>query len=242
MLNFVISQRRDTDIAFFLRDLDGGGAERAILTLAGEIAKRGHSVDLVVGDADSDYAPEVSTAVRVENFATRSRLLVLCRLTAYLRRRKPTVVMSALDVANIMLVVAARVAGYKGRTIVSQRAVVAASLCELDLGRRMLTRLLQRVCVPRADALISNSHAAANEVQGLLGVPGGRIVAIHNALDVGRIKLLASEPLGDHVFLKAQTPLIVSVGSLTKRKDMGTLIKAFATVKAQRQASLVIIG
>lgn len=241
-MNFVISQRRGTDIAFFLRDLDGGGTERAILTLAGEIAKGGYPVDLVVGDADSDYASEVSTAVRVENFATRSPLLVLCRLNAYLRRRNPTVVMSALDISNIMLVVAARLAGYKGRTIISQRAVVAASLRELAPGRRMLVGLLQRVCFPRADALISNSYAAANGMRELLGVPGDRIVTIHNGLDADRINRLASEPLNDHLFLKDQTPLIVSVGSLTKRKDMGTLIKAFATVKAQRQAHLVIIG
>lgn len=102
--------------------------------------------------------------------------------------------------------------------------------------------LLQRVCFRQADALISNSHAAANEVRALLGVPADMIVTIHNAVDADRINRLASEPLSDHFFLKDQAPLIVSVGSLTTRKDMGTLIKAFATVKAQRQAHLVIIG
>ncbi len=241
-MNFGISQRGGTDIAFFLQDLDGGGAERAIVALAGEIAKRRYIVDLVVGDASSDYRSEVSSAVNVQDFATTSAVLVFFRLIAYLRRCSPTVVMSALDVSNIMLVVAARLAGYKGRTIISQRAVVGASLRELAPGRRMLTKLLQRVCFRHADALISNSHAGANEVRALLGVPANRIVTIHNAVDGDRINRLASEPLGDHLFLTDQAPLIVSVGSLTKRKDIGTLIKAFATVKAQRQAHLLIIG
>lgn len=237
-----VSQPDDIEIAFFLRNLDGGGAERAILALAKEIANRGRAVDFVVGDANSDYRSEVTSALHLEDFSTRSPLLVFLRLIAYLRRRKPTVVMSALDVANIMLVVAGKLAGYKGKTIVSQRAVIAASQSELHPARRMVTSFLQRICFRRADAVISNSRAAAYEMRALLGVPAERIVTIHNAVDADRISRLASEPLGDHSFLRDRVPLIVSVGSLTKRKDMGTLIKAFANVRAQRQAHLVIIG
>jgi glycosyltransferase involved in cell wall biosynthesis len=195
-----------------------------------------------VAHADSDFRHEISSAVNVVDFATRSHLLTLCRLIAYLRRRNPTVMMSALDVPNIMLLVAARIAGYKGRTIISQRAVVAATQREWPLGRRLLIMLLQRTLFPRADALISNSHAGANEVRERLGVPADRISVIHNAVDVERINRLAREPLSNHWLSKLQQPLIVSVGSLTTRKDVGTLIKAFASVKAQRQAHLVIIG
>ena len=132
-MNLAASHHGDAEIAFFLRNLDGGGAERAIVALAGEIAKRGHAVDLVVGDAASDYRSEVSSAIRIQDFGTRSPLLVFSRLVAYLRRRNPAVVMSALDVANIMLVVAAKLTGYKGKTIVSQRAVIAASQCNWPL-------------------------------------------------------------------------------------------------------------
>lgn len=140
-MDFINSQRGSRDLAFFLQDQDGGGAERAIVALAGEIAKQGYAVNLVVGDADSDYRSEVSSAVNVIDFATRSPLLVLCRLTAYLRRRKPTVVISALDLSNIMLVIAARLAGYKGRTVISQRAVVDASLRDLPPARKMSRNL-----------------------------------------------------------------------------------------------------
>jgi glycosyltransferase involved in cell wall biosynthesis len=241
-LNFASTQGGGADIAFFLLDLDGGGAERAIVALAGDIAKRGHSVELVVGDAASDYRSEVSAEVNIVDFATRSPLLVFRRLTAYLRRRNPTVVMTALDLSNIMLVLAARLGGYKGRTVISQRAVIAASLRELTAGRRMLTAFLQRMCFPRADALISNSHAAASEVRTHWSIPAEKVTTIHNALDADRINRLAREPLGDRPFLKDGTQLIVSVGSLTRRKDMATLIKAFARVKAKRQAHLVIIG
>ena len=231
-----------TDIGFFLQNLDEGGAERAIVALAEYIAKQGGTVDLVVGDADSDYRSEVSTLVRIENFDSRFPLKVFLCLINYLRRRNPTVVMSALDVANIMLIIAAMFARYKGRIVISQRAVVEASLSDLPIVRRMLIKFLQRICFPKADVLISNSYAAANEIRDLFGVSTDRIFTIHNALDVDRIKELAREQLLDKWFLNNNSPLIVSVGSLTTRKDMSTLIRAFAKVKQQREVRLAIIG
>jgi glycosyltransferase involved in cell wall biosynthesis len=227
-------------IAFFLRDLDGGGAERAVVALAGEVATRGYVVDLVVGDADGDYRSEVPAAVHLESFSTRSPVRILSRLTSYLRRRNPGAIMSALDVSNILLIAAAKAARYRGRTVISQRAVVDASLRELGGPRRLVTSLLQRWCFPRADAVISNSHAAARELQASLHISSEKVFTIHNALNVERIERLAKEPLDLRV--DDQAPLIVSVGSLTKRKDMATLVQAFAKVRQKVQANLAIVG
>lgn len=235
-------RRGNADIAFFLLDLDGGGAERAIVSLAGEVARQGYSVDLVVGDADSDYRSEVSAAVRVENFGTRSPARIFRGLMSYLRRRNPGVVMSALDVSNIMLVIAAKLVGYKGRTVLGQRAVVAASWQDLSASRKLMTATLQRICFPRADLVISNSHAAAKDVRTMLGVREDRIVTIHNSLDIERVTRLASEPLPAHACVESGAPLVVSVGSLTPRKDVPTLIRAFARVRSSRPAHLAIIG
>jgi len=229
-------------IAFFLESLDGGGAERAIVALAGEIVGRGYTVDLVVARTDSDFRHEISSGVNVVDLASQTHLRTLFRLIAYIRRRNPTVMMSSLDVPNIMLVVAAKISGYKGRTMISQRAVVAASQREWSLSHRWLIMLLQRTLFKRADALISNSHAAAKELRALFGVPAERIHVIHNAVNVRRIIRLSDESLSAIWLSKIQGPLIVSVGSLTTRKDVGTLIRAFALVKAKRQASLVLVG
>lgn len=233
---------RPAAIAFFLQDLDGGGAERAIVALAGEISRRGHTVDLVLGDAAGAYRDEISAQVGVVDFGTRAPLHIFRGLVRYLRDRQPRAVMSALDVANIMLIPAARLAGYRGRAVISQRAVVAASLRDLGPVRRVATRVLQRLCFRHADALISNSHAAARDVRGMLGVPRERIVTIHNALDLERVERLARERLDDEFVRQARSELILSVGSLTKRKDMTTLVRAFGAVRAQREAKLVILG
>lgn len=229
-------------IALFLQDLDGGGAERAIVSLAGDIRKKGYEIDLVIGDANSDYRSEVPSEINVVDFATRSRWRILFNLMAYLRHRNPATVMAALDPPNIMLVIAARLVRFKGNTIVSQRAVLDASLSELKPIHRMILKLLQRICFPLADAVISNSHAAAKEVIKRLHVPKERVVTIQNSLNVELIRQLASESTDSHPFLEVQVPLIISVGSLSGRKDYGTLIRAFKIVKSKRQVNLLIIG
>jgi len=229
-------------LAFYLQDLDGGGAERSIVALAGEVARRGHRVDLVVGDAHSDYRAEIDPQVRLIDFGTRSALSVFRHLWTYLRDHQPTAAMSALDLPNIMLVIAAKLAGFRGRVVISQRAVVNASLQDLPPIRRCVTQWLQRAFFPRADAVISNSQAAADDLQSMFAIAPPKIHTIHNALNVDRIRRLAREPIDHPFFFKDQTPLIVSVGSLTQRKDMGTLIRAFKHVTDRQAARLVIIG
>ena len=241
-LSLLGAQTGKTDIAFFLLDLDGGGAERSVLSVAREIAQRGYTVDVVVGDANSDYRSEVSADVNLIDFASRRPLRVFRRLLAYLHDTQPAVTMAALDVANIMLIGAAKLGRYRGRTVLSQRAVVVASQRELPPLRRVLVQCLQRLSFRRADAVISNSHAAALDLETLLRVPAERIVTIHNAVDADRVNRLAREAPGDAPPAERQQPLIVSVGSLTARKDMATLIKAFHLVKSRRPARLVIIG
>lgn len=239
MLNPSSSSNR---IAFFLQNLEGGGAERAITSLASEIATQGYPVDLVVGDANTDYRPEIGSDVVLINFSTRSSVCMFFSLAKYLRRRRPGVVMSALDTPNIMLVLAAMLSRYKGRVVLGQRAVIEASLIHESPVRVILTILLLRLLFPLADTLISNSEAAARECQVLLGVPSNKIITIHNAIDVNQIQILAKEPITDAFYHGQQSPLIVAVGTLTKRKDLGTLIRAFAAVRSQKEARLIILG
>lgn len=229
-------------ITFFLQNLDGGGAERAIVSLASSIVALGHKVTLVVGDANSDYRMEVSDQIQLVDFQTRSPIVIFKQLIIFLREVQPAVVMSALDFPNIILVAAARLAGFKGKLVVSQRAVVEASLGDAGAVRRLITILLLRVCMPRANVAISNSHAAAKELVTRLKVPAEKVFTIQNAIDGERVRHLAIEAPKEADVPLHQNPMIVSVGSLTPRKDMATLVKAFAIVRAKRLAKLAILG
>jgi len=229
-------------IAFFLPNLEGGGAERAIVALANNIAELDVIVDLVLGVAIGPYLAEVSPKVRIVNLSSKGKVDVVVRLIRYLMRCGPRVIMSSLDLPNIQLILAAKLTRFKGMTVISQRATIAPVYAKSGWMRRLVYGLGIRGTYPYADFVICNSHAAATEVRTISGISDNRIVTIHNSVDVERVNRLANEPLRDNWFLRSDAPLILSVGSLTCLKDRATLVKAFAVVKAQRNVRLAILG
>ena len=234
--------RRNPQIIFFLPNLEGGGAERAIVNLANDIAGLGIMVDLVLGEAVGVYLAEVSSKVRIVNLSSRGRLRALLRLRSYISQHSPSVVMSSMDLPNIQMILAAKLTGFKGRTVISQRATIAPVYAKVGWISRLVYSIGRRLTYPYATAIISNSYAATSEIQNIAGVCEERVFTIHNSVDADRTNRLAQDPLNDEWLLKSSAPLVISVGSLTLLKDRLTLVKAFSIVKAQRNARLVILG
>jgi glycosyltransferase involved in cell wall biosynthesis len=167
---------------------------------------------------------------------------VLMGLAAYLRRTRPDVIMSGIDPANVIAVLASTMAGVRSRCVISQRAVIR-DVYRLERPRTWRAWLwLLGLTYRRARLVICNSSAAAEEVVQQLNVDPSRVAVVINSVDVDRIRMFASHPVEDSWIGDTAVPLIVSVGSLSKRKDMGTLLRAVARVRRMRQCNLVILG
>lgn len=229
-------------VALFLPSLEGGGAERAFVDLANEFLARGLRVDLVLADYSGPYVEEISPAVRVVDFATTRWLPVIWKLAAYLRRERPDVLLAGLDVPNMAAVVASMIAGMRSHCVISQRAVVRA-VWQLEKPKTWRYWLwLLRQTYSRARLVICNSTAAATEVIRDLAVQPQNCAVILNPVDVERIEALASEKIEDRWLAVTAPPLLLSVGTLTPRKDMGVLIEALAIVRRSRECNLLILG
>jgi hypothetical protein len=48
-------------LAIFMPTLEGGGAQRSMVKLAGGLTERGHAVDMVLGRAEGPYLPPTSS-------------------------------------------------------------------------------------------------------------------------------------------------------------------------------------
>jgi glycosyltransferase involved in cell wall biosynthesis len=229
-------------IAFFLPNLEAGGAERAIVALANGIANLDVTVDLVLAEAEGPYLAEVLPKVRIVSLSSTGKWNVIARLARYLTDHRPCVMMSCLDLSNIQLIVAAKLARFTGRTVLGQRATIAPVYTHYGMLHRLAYSLAIRVAYPRADFVICNSYAAAAEVRAIAGMRAAKVIALHNGVDAERINRLADEPLADDWFLKSRAPVILSVGSVTSVKDRATLVRAFAIVKSRRKVRLAIVG
>ncbi len=230
------------EIAFYLPNLEGGGAERAIVAVANRLAERGIRIELVVGNAVGPYLAEIVPAVSVVEIGTSSKLGSVVCLMKYLRNRKPLRIMSALDLANLQLIAAAKLVGFGGRLFISQRATIGPAYDDVSPLHRQAYLTAIRYAYPLADMIISNSRAAATELHQKFGIAGDRIITIQNQIDGDHVKRLSNEPLDDSWLADAGAITIIAVGSLTPRKDMSTLIRALAVVRQTRDIRLVILG
>lgn len=229
-------------ISFFLENINEGGAERAVIELSNYLAKMGYKVDLITGWGESRYRQEISSRVNFIDLKSRNKLSLLMRLSRYLSNARPTIIMSALDNANLILLVAKKLSGYKGRLVISQRAALGASFFGLPKWRIWIMRKLIKALFPIADGIISNSKYAASELIKIMPEASKKIFTIHNAVDTARIENLAKKALKQKDIVRNNTASIVIVGSLKKRKNVELCLRSFKIVSLTRKVHLNIIG
>jgi glycosyltransferase involved in cell wall biosynthesis len=102
--------------------------------------------------------------------------------------------------------------------------------------------LLMRWTYPWADKIVAVSKGVADELILALGLPQERVQVIYNPVVTPDLLTKAEEPVNDPWLQPGRPPVILAVGRLAVQKDYPTLLKAFALVRAQRPAYLLILG
>lgn len=249
-------------LAFFLPSLRGGGAERATLLIAKGLSERGYAVDLLVGKAIGPLLPRVPTGVRLISLDKKRVTHTLPKLLRYLREEKPAVIYSTIINANLVAIVATRLLRLLTRGSSSTRVVVresnAPSLKSQDgKANRLLYSLVPRL-YPLADAVIAVSEGVAAELRLLNPVLKKTTYVLPTPV-VSEDLIKESFETPNHPWLREtevefpeiraarsglaeKIPVVLAVGRLHPQKDFPTLIKAFAKVRKDQLARLIILG
>lgn len=251
---------RGRRIAVFIYALTGGGAQRRTLTLANGFAERGYQVDVVTvrgrGLLNSELSPRArlvaldggwgrwhpGTIVRKRGL---KGYLAIPSLARYVIRRAPDIVLSAASHANIPAILAWHLAGKPAPLVLRASNHPSGNLHHRPRRYRLLKPLYNRLgglLYARADAIIAVSKGVAAAVAELTGLPAERISTIYNPM-VGAAGLASPAESPPHPWLEpGNPPVILGAGRLTIQKDFETLIRAFAVLRRQRQARLIILG
>ena len=226
-------------IAMFVPTLVGGGAERVMLTLAHGFLGRGHAVDVVMVKAEGALVTRIPPGARVIELGTRRVILSVPALARYLRREQPVALLSTLDTANVVAVVAARIARQSTRVAIRQANHLSRSLERASVP---LLSALVRWSYPHADAVIAVSSGVAEDLAERLGLRRARIHVVPNPIVTRELVHQAGRPL-DHAWFAADAPpVVLGVGRLTEQKRFDVLIQAFALARARCEARLMILG
>lgn len=237
-----LSAHEPRKFAFFAPSMAGGGAERAILRLAGGVASRGFEVHLVLAQADGPFMVDVPDDVRVVDLQAKRVLTSLPALVRYLRRERPDAIASVLDYANILAVWARRLAGRPRIAIViEQNTISQSSSNSLTARGRMMPRLAW-LFYRWADHIVGNSEGVTDDLRRVLGEGvSSRLHTIYNPIVTEDLVAKARvEPR--HRWFSDDTPVLVAVGRLNPQKDYETMLRAFAKATATHEARLLIFG
>jgi glycosyltransferase involved in cell wall biosynthesis len=237
-----MQNRELTDIAFLLVNIEGGGAEKVMLTLAGGFAETGQKVDLVLVKLGGDYRSLIHPKIRVVNFENTRLITALPLLVRYLQQNRPKVLISALEDPNTLAIVAKILARVPTRFIVSVHNPVSFNEEGSSQLKQQLRPLFMRWLFPFADAIVAVSQGVADGISRLSGLPPSKITTIYNPIFTPELLKKFDEPVDCDWLLDPQIPVILGVGRLSKEKDFSTLIRTFALVKEQYPAKLIILG
>jgi len=229
-------------IALFLPSLEGGGAERAFVELANQLVYLGVRVDLVLVRVKGPYLSELRNEVRVVDLRSSRTSFAVIKLFKYIRQNGPDIVLSGLDNANIASMIACMLAGCSKRAVLTQRAMLSECWRLQHPYTHRICLFIIRLLYARARLIVSNSYAASDDLQKEFGIPQSRLAVIHNSVDLARIQRLALEEPGHPWLASPEKSLILSVGSLTTRKDYPTILRALSIVRASRECKLIVLG
>lgn len=217
----VIDRTRPGRIAFFIRALKGGGAQRDTILLANEIAARGHAVDLLTLVPEGFLRPLVRDGVAIIPIDGGKLRSAVPGLRRALIERRPSVLISAEAAPNLVALFAARLMPRRIRPHVVLREVSSPSIAErLDPYRqnRVAYRILHLV-YRFADVVLTLTEGARRDLVQNFGVPEDRVVQ----MSANAVIETAVADQGNR-----EDGLVVSVGRLSPEKDYATLIRAFA--------------
>lgn len=230
-------------LAVFLATSGHSGVDRVMTNLIGEFARRGVEVDLLRVANHGPYPDETLPGLRIVDLGSSHVNSSLPAVVRYLRKRRPHALLSDKDRVNRTALLARRLSGVETRAAVRVGTTVSINLSRRGWLHRKMQYFSIRRIYPWADVIITPSRGAADDLARIAGVSRERIRVLPSPVGSDDAEKLAAEPV-DHPWFKDPhgPPVVLGVGELCARKDFSTLIKAFALVRRDISARLVILG
>jgi glycosyltransferase involved in cell wall biosynthesis len=237
-----MSSRATRPIAFFLPSVRLGGAQRVVVNLVQGITRRGLPVDLVLAEAAGVFLDQLPREARVVDLRSPRLSRSIRPLITYLRRERPRVLVSSLTHANLVALWASRLAGRSTPVVVTVHNTMSQATTERSGWAVRLEPYLMRTFYPWARSVVAVSCGAADDLASTLGLPREQVRVVYNPVITPELLALSRQPPDHPWFEPGQPPVILGAGRFTGQKDFPTLIRAFAEVRRQLPARLIILG
>ncbi|MCI0645009.1 MAG: glycosyltransferase [Chloroflexi bacterium] len=208
------------------------------LTLLRALDRQRFDLNLILIKRAGEFLEDVPAGVPVYSLNAASLWTAWFPLAGLLRRHRPDVFFSTSGGANIPAVIAHKLAGRRGRLVLSERNTIYHGGLN---SKRRLVIWLKKALYRQADQLTAVSQGVRDDLVDKLGLKPEGIQVVYNPVVDEQLGWLAQEPV-DHPWFHEDKPVILAAGRLVAQKDFQSLIRAFARIRRARPARLFILG
>jgi glycosyltransferase involved in cell wall biosynthesis len=238
-----------------------GGGTRVAMLVAKGFCLLGYPTDIVVAKSGGPLDCSVPINARMIALSTRndsSRLFragvwisgvhyapkliaILPRLALYLRRNRPTVLITFAG--GLAAVLANRLSGGKTRIAIAAGAILSDIERNGPHLQSAIRRALFRALYSRADVIIAASRSIADDLIKTIRIDPAIVSVIPNPVLDGDFDRLAEEHTNHPWLNRDDIQVLIGAGLLARHKDFATLIKAFREVHTCKpSARLLVLG
>lgn len=227
-------------VVFFIPYLVGGGAERVVVNLLNGLDKSLFEIKLVVIDKHGPFLNAIPQEVEVLELSAQRVITSIIPLAKTIKNYEPDIVISHLDYANVISVLACKLSKSRTKLFVTEHLHYSAGKSSDKLRSGLLKKLMS-LTYKYSDCIVTVSKGITDDLIEILNYSkySDRFRTIYNPIvfDAERINTKETHWFKENEFK------VLGAGRLTAQKDFPTLIKAFAIVKEEfPNVRLVIIG
>ena len=229
-------------IAIFFATSGHSGEDRTIAALVPAWAARGYGVDILRVRRHGPALEQLPPGCREIDLGTRHVYSALPALLRYLRRELPAVLYTGKYRLVTTALIAFGLCRPPTRLCISTGTTVSVDLAGRGWFERRFQRWLMHRWYRKAHVLITCAEGVSADLAAFADLPRDNMrVVPRPVVDPARFDAPQARP--DHPwFAEGQPPVIIGMGELSPRKDYATLLRAFAALRRERDARLLILG
>lgn len=211
-------------IIFILPDLEAGGAERIVTTLANHLPRERYAPAILLLRKQGAYLDLLNPDVEIINIDTPRIRHSLKPILLEIKRRKPDIVFTGFGEINAYLALFTKLFPHT-KFIARETNVVSKHVTRREI--RFFYKFYNAY-----DKIIAQSNDMQHDLVKNFGVKKRKIVKINNPVDVSFINEKLTESIRPQEF-SSQHKNVVAIGNLSARKGFDNLLKVFSRLKDQ---------